>query len=332
MTAPSSSGPTCAALSLPAPGFETFTFPRYRSMVLGEDSRGDSGQLAVGASLDGRPVGLALLSRPFGEGERRLLSIMVSHSARRVGIGFRLLAHAENLARQHGTLKLSAEHSTRLASRVAYEALMRKASWSAPTDREYRLAGKALWAKEAARDWASFLARLRARGFEAVPWTALTPADREDIAGLVAHELPEADRIFNPLPRESRLDALPELSLLLRREGRVAGWLLGSRGALPGIVHYGHGYVLPDLQKRGWLIAGVQEVCARQVELFGPDTVAIFETSPRNDGMRRFMERQLDRYKERYQGWMDARRECEKRLVDGAADSAILRASTSAGP
>lgn len=317
MTEPASAEPTFATLTLPAPGFETFTFPRYRSMVLAEDSPGPSERLAVGASIDGRPVGLALLSRPFGESERRLLSIMVSHTARRAGIGSRLLAHAEDLARRHGVQKLSAEHSTRLPSRVAYEALMRKASWSTPSDRHYRLAGKVRWAKEAARDWAPFLARLRERGFDASPWTGLTPTDREEIAALVAAELPESDRIFNPLPRENRLDALPELSLVLRREGRVVGWLLGSRGALPGMVHYGHGYVLPDLQKRGWLIAGVQEVCARQVELLGPDTVAIFETSPRNDGMRRFMERQLDRYKDRAEGWMDARLECEKYLTGG---------------
>jgi GNAT superfamily N-acetyltransferase len=317
MTDPAFPEPTFATLTLPAQGFETFTFPRYRSMVLTEDAEGPSERLAVGASLGGRPVGLALLSRPFGEGERRLLSIMVSHSVRRAGIGSRLLAHAEDLARDNGARKLSAEHSTRLASRVAYEALMRKASWSAPSGRQFRLAGKAVWAVEAERDWAAFLARLRERGFSTSPWTALTPADREEIAVLVANELSGSDQAFNPLPRENRLDALPELSFLLRRDGRVVGWLLASRGALPGTVHYGHGYVLPSLQRSGWLIAGVQGVCARQIELFGPDTLAIFETDSRNDGMRRFMERQLDRYRDRAAGWMDARLECEKSLSKG---------------
>jgi GNAT superfamily N-acetyltransferase len=317
VTDPSRSKPSFGRLTLPAPGFETFTFPRFRSLVLAEDPEPASPRLAFGTSLDGQPAGLVLLSRIYGEGECRLLSIMVSHAARRAGIGSRLLAFAEEMARQQGVRKLRAEHSTRLLSRAAYEALVRKAGWTAPSEREYRLSGKAAWAIEAARDWAPFLGRLRERGFSTTTWAEASADDRANVAALLATEVPEADRSFDPLVREGRRDALPELSLLLRRQERVVGWLLGSRGALPGVVHYAAGYVLPGFQKGGWLIAGVREVCERQVAVLGPETVAVFETSPKNAGMRRLMEGLLARYQDRYEGWMDARLECEKSLFPG---------------
>jgi GNAT superfamily N-acetyltransferase len=142
-------------LTSPQTGFDAFTFPRYRSM-LAQDTEDQRQRLAVGAWLDGAPVGLAFLSRRFGENERELLSIMVSNGARRRGIGNALLGFAESLARDTGTRRLRAFHSTRLLALQAYEAFMRQAGWSAPADHHHRLAGKARWALQASSDWAPF--------------------------------------------------------------------------------------------------------------------------------------------------------------------------------
>jgi GNAT superfamily N-acetyltransferase len=293
----------------PAAGFEPFTFPRYRPL-LAHESEEQRERLAVGAWLNGAPVGLAFLSRPFGENERELLSIMVSNGARRLGIGRSLLTFAESLARDSGTRRLRAFHSTRLLAVSAYEGLMRQGGWSTPHEHHYRLAGKARWALQAASDWDRFLKRLLRQGFSTSTWSDMTASDRDEIAALLSREIPEEDRAFNPLLQEERRDALPALSLLLRREGRVVGWLLCSAGPLPGVFHYSQGYVLPSFQNAGWLIAGLLQVCRAQAEAHGPDTLSVFETSSRNRGMRRFMERQA----ERYEGWTDARLRCEKTL------------------
>jgi GNAT superfamily N-acetyltransferase len=296
-------------LTSPQTGFEAFTFPRYRSMLT-QDSEDQRQRLAVGAWLDGAPVGLAFLSRPFGENERELLSIMVSNGARRRGIGNALLAFTEELARDTGTRRLRAFHSTRLLALPAYEAFMRQAGWSPPEEHHHRLAGKARWALQASSEWAPFLNRLRGQGFSTSLWSDLTPSDREDIAALVAGQVTDADPLFDPLLHEERRGALPALSLLLRQKGRVVGWLLGANGPLPGVFHYSNGYVAPSLQRAGWLIAGLVEVCRVQAESHGPDTMSVFETPSRNRGMRRFMARQV----ERYEGWTDTRLRCDKAL------------------
>lgn len=296
-----------APLDMPAREFESFTFPRYRPLVLGD--RPMAGAIAVGAWLADRPVGLVLIA-PLVKNERELLSIMVSGSSRRRGVGRRLLREAERLCLEQRTLRLRASHSTRLVALEAYEGLLRDASWSAPVADRYRLAGQARWALKAARDWSPFLSRLRRQGFTTSAWDEITPSDREEIESLVSHQIPEEDRVFNPLTRESRPGALPALSLLLRRERRIIGWLLGEEGALPDVVRYSHGYVTPENRSGGWLIAGLREVCQRQAELRGEQTISIFETQPHNEPMRRFMERQLDRY----EGWMDARLSCGKLL------------------
>ena len=98
---------------------------------------------------------------------------------------------------------------------------------------------------------------------------------------------------------------------MLRRQGRIVGWILGARGALADTFHYSHGYVLPEVRRSGWLVAGVRDVCQRQTELYGGLTLSVFETSHTNSNMRRFMERQLKPYSE----WTDARYMSEKLLA-----------------
>ena len=301
-----------AALALPAVGFERLTFPRYRPMLLGtEQPEFVAERIAVAAYLGNVPAGLALFSRAYGEGERRLMSVMVSPILRRQGLGARMLMAGEQLCAQRDTQKLTAIHSSQTPSVEAYEALMRKTGWSAPKELEYRLAGKASWAFKALEDWAAFLRRLYDRGYGTSDWRGMTTADRERVAWLVEHEVPEADRQFDPFRLESKLEIAPEISLLLRKHGEIVGWIVGSKGMVGASYHYSTGYVLPALQRAGWLVAGVRDVCQRQAEIFGGDTLSVFETTPGNQGMRRFMERQL----KPYSTWTDARYLCEKLIA-----------------
>ncbi|QJW83817.1 hypothetical protein HK414_06775 [Ramlibacter terrae] len=69
---------------------------------------------------------------------------------------------------------------------------------------------------------------------------------------------------------------------MLRRHGRIVGWLFGSPGVPPNSVWYARGYVLPALQRRGWLLAGMREVCELQIQRMGPDSLCMFHTSGEN--------------------------------------------------
>ncbi|MGQ0655185.1 MAG: GNAT family N-acetyltransferase [Betaproteobacteria bacterium] len=298
-----------AAIELPAPDFETFTYPRYRPVVRGAAPEDTGRPLAIGAWAGGIPAGLALFSLwPNARG--RLLSILVSAPLRGHGLAGRMLALGEAAAAADGVKKLVALHSSRMPRRESWEALLRKSGWSAPAELEFRLAGRARWSIQAAQDWAPFLARLAERGYGSSPWNEISPADRARVAAMVTSELSEADRSFDPFKAEKALELIGELSLVLRRHGEIVGWIVASRGALPGSVHYSNGYVLPALRRAGWLVAGVREVCERQSALLGRDSLSIFETAPGNQAMRRFMERQLKPYSE----WTDTRYRSEKAI------------------
>jgi len=301
-----------SALGLPAPEFERFTFPRYRALLAGTEAPETTHErIAVGARIGDTPVGLAFYSRAFEDGAtRRLLSVMVSPLLRKRGYASQMLALGEAHAVARGAQKLTAVHSSQMPAVTAYEALIRRAAWSAPAEFEYRLAGKASWALQAAQDWAPFLARLQSRGYESTPWGEISQADRERLAQMVERELPEADRQFEPFTPEKKVGLLPDLSLLLRRRGEIVGWILASQGAVPGSVYYSSGYVLHSVRRAGWLVGGVREVCHRQAERLGGETLSVFETSPQNKEMRRFMERQL----KPYSVWTDIRYTSEKAI------------------
>ncbi len=301
-----------ASLTLPAPGFEGFTFPRYRGLLLAtEQPETTQERRAVGAWLGETPVGLAFFSRAFKENtQRQLLSVMVSPLLRRQGVGTRLLAHASAMAATEGITGFLSIHSSQIPSLAAFVALLRTNGWAAPEEKEYRLAGKAAWALEALHDWAPFLTRLHRNGFGVTPWSDLSDADRVAMAWLVDSRLKEADLKFSPFNAEKHLNIEPELSILLRRKSEIAGWILGARGLAENSFYYSTGYVLPEVRRAGWLIGGVRDVCQRQAEKFGGDTIAVFETAPHNQGMRRFMERQL----KPYSAWTDVRYHSEKLL------------------
>ncbi len=310
---PASTGLRIAPLTLPAPQFSPFTFPRYRGLLSGTElPETVSERIAIGAWLGDSPVGLAFLSRPNGESRRRrLLSIMVSPLLRRQGMATRLLREAESLAVADGAKALDAVHSSRMASSGAFEALLRRAGWSAPKEIEYRLAGKAGWSLKAKADWGDFVGRITGRGYQTTTWNELTDADHQVIGNIVQACLPEPDRAFDPLKIPPDLPVIPELSLALRRHGEIVGWVLGSKGAIPDTVYYSHGYVLHKVRRAGWLVAGVREVCERQCALMGPETISVFETAANNADMRRFMERQL----KPYSLWTDSRYLSEKSLA-----------------
>lgn len=301
---------TIAQVSCPAPEFKGLTYPRFRPLLTDVDPENKNAErLVVGAVCDGEPVGLVLFSLPYGDAVRRLLSVFVARQFRRQGVGAKMIALGEQVAFEVGTKKLVAFHSNQTKNYVWYEGLMQKVGWSSPSLFEYRLVGKAKWVYDAERDWEKFLVRLKRGGFVTMGWADLTEADKEQIAYLMAHEVPDTDQDYDPL--KHNLPAfLPEISTVLWCGDAIAGWVLGSKSAVDDTYSYTHGYALPKYQKRGYLIAGMMDVCRRQAEAFGPETLSTYET--RNAAMHRVMHRHIKPYSE----WTDERFVCEKILMD----------------
>jgi len=215
-----------------------------------------------------------------------------------------LLAEGERVALAAGTQKLVAFHSNQMKNQAHYEGLMQKAGWNSPVLFEFRAGSRVKWVYQAEQDWKNFIARMVRGGFNTTTWQDLTESDREQIAYLVANELPESDWRYNPL-NHNLPEFVPELSVVLRCGQEIVGWILGSMSGQENTYYYTYGYVLPKYQKRGYLIMGMVAVYRRQAELFGTETISAYET--RVTGMHRVMP---------YTDWADERFVCEKVLVE----------------
>lgn len=265
----------------------TLTYPRYANLLT-EAALADSDLLAVAAWVRDQPVGLALSLRDPVEGSGRLMSLAVAAPWRRRGFGLALLAAAEDGARQRGWSALCALHGEGLRGRDAWLALLARAGWGAPELGLLALTGLATWASEARTEWDALFVRLAEAGFSVTPWHDVSAADRAALdrldgdAGRMSHRWGDAP--------------LPEVSVVVREHGRPVGWVLGTHGTRTGDIYYPVGWVVPRLQRMGWLVAALVEACLAQERAFGDGGTCSFQTAGDNRAMRDFMLRRLDKW------------------------------------
>lgn len=239
---------------------------------------------------DGQMVGLALLSEPVpveGSVGRRVLSLSVAAAHRRRGLGRRLLAAAADAAQESGTPTLFTTYSHHMVSRPHFERTLNACGWSSPEPMECTIVGQARWVRAAAQEWEPLLARAARQGFSMLPWTEVTDNDRLEIDAAIRQG--EAPAEWHP-DLFLRKGSEP-LSLHLRYQGKVIGWIVGERdGEL--CVHYRRGCLFPPYRKHGFLIVGLFEACRRQAELLGENSVCVNWASAGSE-MARFMETRL---------------------------------------
>lgn len=290
--------------------FAAMTYPRFRELLTPELSTELPTELsaaatgekvdAFGAFMGNQPVGLILL-RPERETKNaqpdmRILSIMVARAHRRQGIGRALLDQADQAANDAGVPNLVAYYSDRMRNPDAFEGFLTASGWTPPQLAEFRLAGHADWTERARPTWEPMLRRFARQGYSATPWDSLTSVDRNRADRLVPSDWRFDYRVF-----ERHCD--PRISIVLRQHGDVIGWVLGENHEENGYYHYTNGYVVPELQKKGWLVAGVYDVCCYQVAAYGPKSVAVYETYGENPGMIAIMRRRL----QPFTIWTDSR-------------------------
>jgi hypothetical protein len=307
-------------LTQACPQLKSLTFPRYQSFLDAPPLATDGQAFAVAAWIGDLPVGLALVSGQSDSGMRDLLSIQASPLFKRCGIAKQLLAEVERLSVACGTDTLMCLHSSRMSSAADFTAWLQHTGWDAPKEIEHRLAGHASWAERAELAWAPFLTRLRRNGFATTPWSNINDEDRHTIRQLIAHQFTERERItgFDPFPYEADETLVLPISLILRQHGQVVGWILGNKQAITGsqVFSYPRAFILPVLRKAGWWVGGIHAVCRRQADAFGEQSLSIFEMSPIETNMHRFVERHI----KPYSVWTDIRYESIKTLTHKSAN------------
>ena len=268
----------------------SLTFPRYHKLLTGQ--REDV--VPVKLEESGRILGLALICLPKVEPSvapsAHMLSIMVVPDRRRSGIARELIRRAEQAAHDNGRETISTWYSTRLPMRAAFESLLAGSGWNSPLVESMRTAGYAV-AVAAEMDRIELARRSwLPEGAVIDLWSTVTEDERPEIDCLA--EAIDFSNMMHPGKWEKFCH--PELSVVLRLNGHIAGWVFGE-APTPELCYYAVGYVVPELRRRGALIGLIRDVCRRQAALYGPASVARLSTTPATPGMPRFMKERLGR-------------------------------------
>ncbi len=258
--------------------------------------------IAIGAMIGETPVGLAFGHLELQTPDRaQLISILVQPFLRCGGIGSRLLAAWETVARSIGARGLVATHTPK----PVFEALLKSNGWTAPRLAKLQVVGEAQAMVSAGGAWRSVQGKLASPdGFSFENWQ-IRDGDAEAIARLSAQSACIA--YLEPQQHASRIE--PEVSIAIRRDGALTGWVLGERmsyGMGRGTllddavsIHYFAAYCDEALAKSGLLIGGYFHAFARQAASFGPKSRAVYVTSPSMPGMLALTQRRFAAIAER---------------------------------
>jgi GNAT superfamily N-acetyltransferase len=266
-----------------ARAYSSLTVAVYRSFL--EDRYGLH-LTAVGASINGEPVGLALANQ--SQQSAHIVSIYVRPEYRRQRVGVRLLQMLED----HLAAQCDRAEITYVSAPDAspFEQFLRACDW--PLDGP-RLHVFSLDAGIMSARW--FDGAVLPDIYTIENWNTMTLQEREVLAASQKME-PWIPEHLVPFAFESRLEQ--RNSLVLRRSGQLIGWLLSEPHG-DGHLRYVNLYVRPSFNRAGrtfCTLALVAEAVRRQIRTFGHRSRGFFEVEPANKDFLRFIDRHLANY------------------------------------
>lgn len=237
--------------------FRRMTFPSYQRLLQTLTNVGP--QVAYGARVDGRPVGLALAELDAADASRAsLLSVFVDHAHRGRGVATALVRAVQGHLAALGRDEVEASFVGGGESTPALRVVLARCGWGEPVATKWT--GRGLVADMVR---APFMRRFRLpTEFDVVPWVSLDAAQREQVARLCDEGW--APPALVPFRSEACLD--PVTSLALRHRGEVVGWGI-NQILRPGVLTYACSYVHPRWLGRGHLIGVYVESIRRHHQL-----------------------------------------------------------------
>lgn len=268
--------------------YEALTFPSIRKQA---DARVITEPLVtMGASHQGRFIGLALAEvLPAGD-VARVLSLFVAPEHRRKGVGTSMLAHLEHALAREGCTHATLSYRSNWPSAPVLKRLLEKRGW--PPAGARLLICKTSTERIAEAPWLDDVTL--PKGFSVFPWTELRS---EEEAAMQRRQREEDGgwypRTLTPFQAEERLEPLNSLGL--RRNGEVVGWMITHRTA-PDTIQYTSLFLAPELQGQGYGLPLLAEAIRRQVAVAEEIPHGIFQVEVENEPMTRFLNRYLRPY------------------------------------
>ena len=281
------------------PAFEMLTVARFRSRL---HDLLTSDVIAVGVSVDGRPIGLGLAELSVRDRRGNILSLFVAESYRHRGIGTDLLKRLEGELRNQGCAALEMVYSSGHSWTTPLERILERDGWWGPEVRHLICIGKQ---RDLAPPW--LRRRSALAGFEIVSWSAITEQDRKILLADQERQ-PWYPQTLTPLMDEQTVDQAT--SLCLRHHGEIAGWLISQR-VTANTIGCRSLFVRTELRHHGCGLRLAAEAIHRQSIHHGPDSFFTFAASVNNAPMMRFAHRL-----EPYLAAMRETRVARKHLLD----------------
>lgn len=228
---------------------EPFREMTYRSYLPLLASLGSGPGVAVGAwrGSDGgeEAVGLALAQLDAAPDAAQVLSLFVAPDARHQGVGATLLAHLEEAVAGLGVPQVFGVYPSGKETTPHLEQLLAGRGWSPPRPRMYLF--RACKPSFETIIQAPFLQATHfPPGYEMFPWRDHTPQERAFVlAGIADGRFPAH---LSPFNEEAIVD--PDVSLGLRYEGQLYGWMI-CHAIAPYTVRYTALYVREDIPIKG---------------------------------------------------------------------------------
>ncbi len=225
-----------------ASAYLAMTFPIYWSRLLG---RAAGLPLRCLAARADEPLGFALAEVQPDATSVRLLSLFVTPTCRKQGLGTTLVRQLEDTLRQQGVREVFGAYQLGLPSVPAIETILGRCGWSSPTP-YLLLVRVGPDAIPTFRTLPSFRRRRLPAGYTFGFWTETTPAEHAEIVAWMERGV--VPRYLNPFADAELIE--PQSSLTLRHEGRLVGLLVTHRVA-PHVVRYSCLFVHPDVAIKG---------------------------------------------------------------------------------
>jgi GNAT superfamily N-acetyltransferase len=263
--------------------YSFLTYPIYRPRLQTINSDGNT--IAIGASILGNPIGLAMAEIQEDK-SAKVLSLFVIQSYRHQGIGAALLTGLETELFSKGCTNVEFVYTTGQPTTSTVEHLLNKCGWSPPISR--RVICKASTQEMSKAPWMRRCQKLP-KAYSIFPWVEITPKERAVIQEQIEQLWIDADLV--PFNYEENLE--PINSLGLRYQGQVVGWLITHRTS-PKTIRYSCAYIQPDLQKLGRLIFLYAK--AVQLQALANIHFGIWTTRLENNSMVNFTKKYMGPY------------------------------------
>lgn len=229
------------------------------------------------AAYDGAtPVGLALALYRKDHRQAELLSLAVDKAFRRRGVGTAILQSVEHRLRTDNISEISARFSDAMPGASAFGALTGGAGWNGPVPERMRVMGPVGNALEVFRDRDKLLTRASRDGLVLASWRDFA----HDTRGHILQEIAEGRA-----PGWSSAGLFsdtfdPDFSMVLTKgANRIVGWVICQFHAKARRWSFPVGWIDNEYQKRGWLLVAYADGARRLGERFGPDAIAVFEST-----------------------------------------------------